>query len=71
MSSSSIAPSKVLIVVRGGVAHYAASGNVDIVLVDHDNIDAGDPPSLLSSDWRSLARELCLLDQPKYLQFSR
>ena len=47
---------KVLIHVVGGVAHWSSTGDVDVVVVDEDNIKAGDPPVHLSRDWEELAR---------------
>lgn len=47
---------KVLIHVVGGVAHWESSGDVDIVVVDEDNIRAGDAPVCVSQDWEPLLR---------------
>ena len=46
---------KVLIHVVGGVAHWSSTGDVDVVVVDEDNIRAGDPPVQLNRDWEELA----------------
>ena len=47
---------KVLIHVVGGVAYWTSSGDVDVIVVDEDNIRAGDPPVQLTREWESLAR---------------
>ena len=47
---------KVLIHVIGGVAHWSSTGDVDVMVVDEDNIRAGDPPVQLGRDWEALAR---------------
>ena len=49
--------SKVLIHVVGGIAYWSSEGDVDVVLVDEDNIKAGDPPAKLSSDWEALGNK--------------
>jgi hypothetical protein len=36
-----------LVVVDGGVAYTYAPEHVDVQLIDLDNIDAGDPPTVL------------------------
>lgn len=62
---------KVLIHVVGGVAYWTASGEVDVVLVDEDNIRAGDTLLRLTPDWSELAVEalggdvhkLCALEE--------
>ncbi len=54
---------KVLIHVVGGVAYWAAEGEVDVVLVDEDNIKAGDGPVELSAEWRGFAeRQIGLIE---------
>ena len=45
---------KVLIHVIGGVAYWAAVGDVDVELVDEDNIKMGDDPVQLNQDWKEL-----------------
>lgn len=60
---------KVLIFVRGGVAYHVATGLVEVVVVDADNIDAGDPPASLTADWLPLVTRLPSYDQTKYVQF--
>ena len=47
---------KVLIHVVGGVAHWSSTGVVDVVVVDEDNIRAGEPPVQLNQEWEALAR---------------
>ena len=47
---------KVLIHVVGGIAYWASSGDVDVMVVDEDNIRAGDPPVQLLREWEALAR---------------
>ena len=49
--------SKVLIHVVGGIAYWSSEGDVEVVLVDEDNIKAGDPPVELGRDWEALARD--------------
>jgi len=46
---------KVLIHVVGGVAYWTAEGEVDVVLIDEDNIKAGDGRVALSEEWRRFA----------------
>ena len=46
---------KVLIHVVGGIAYWSSEGDVDVVVVDEDNIKAGDSPVELSRDWEPLA----------------
>ncbi len=47
---------KVLIHVVGGIAYWSSEGDVDVVVVDEDNIKAGDSPVQLSREWGPLAR---------------
>lgn len=47
---------KVLIHVVGGVAYWTSSGDVDVIIVDEDDIRAGDPPVQLTREWKALAR---------------
>ena len=47
---------KVLIHVVGGVAYWTSSGDVDVIVVDEDNIRAGDPAVQLTREWEALAR---------------
>lgn len=54
---------KVLIHVVGGVAYWASEGEVDVVLVDEDNIKAGDGPVELSEEWCGFAeRQVGLIE---------
>ena len=54
---------KVLIHVVGGVAYWTAEGEVDVVLIDEDNIKAGDGPVALSEEWRGFAeRQVGLIE---------
>lgn len=46
---------KVLIHGVGGVAYWSSEGDVDVVLVDEDNIRAGEPPAQLNLEWVGLA----------------
>ena len=48
---------KVLIHVVGGVAYWTSTGDVDVIVVDEDNIRAGDPPVQLTREWVALARQ--------------
>ena len=43
---------KVPIHVVGGIAYWSSEGDVDVVVVDEDNIKAGDSPVQLTRDWR-------------------
>ena len=43
---------KLLIHVVGGIAYWTADSGVDVVLVDADNIKAGDPPVPIKSKAR-------------------
>ena len=47
---------KVLIYVVGGIAYWTSSGDVDVMVVDEDNIRAGDPPVQMPREWEALAR---------------
>jgi hypothetical protein len=60
---------KVMIHVHGGVAEYYVEGVVDVVLIDEDNIDAGDPPVKLEESWRPLTKGLFLQEGSKYVRF--
>ena len=61
---------KVLIHVHGGVATYEiAGGAVDCVIIDEDNIDAGDPPVELDESWRELTKGRFLQEESKYVRF--
>lgn len=46
---------KVLIHVVGGIAYWTADSDVDVLLVDEDNIRAGDSPVPITQDWSNLA----------------
>ena len=59
---------KVLIHVVGGVAHWSSTGDVDVVVVDEDNIRAGDPPIQLSRDWEALARDSLDLSDARFVR---
>ena len=61
---------KVLIHVHKGVAEYCISGgSVDVVLVDEDNIDAGDPPVELDESLRELTKGRFFEKGSKYVRF--
>ena len=62
---------KVLIVVSGGVGDYIAQGDVDVVLVDKDNIDAGDPRVVLDESWRPMIVGVFDQADSKYVTFKR
>lgn len=59
---------KVLIHVVGGVAHWSSTGDVDVVVVDEDNIRAGDPPVQLGRDWEALARGSLDLSDERFVR---
>lgn len=58
---------KVLIMVHGGVAEYLCMGDVDVVLVDEDNIDAGDPRVELDPEWGPHMKGVYDLPHSKYV----
>lgn len=58
---------KVLIHVVGGVAYWSSTGDVDIVVVDEDNIRAGDPPVQLTREWEALARSSFDLSDQRFV----
>jgi hypothetical protein len=58
---------KVLIMVHGGVAEYFCMGDVDVVLVDEDNIDAGDPRVELDPEWGPYMKGVYDLPHSKYV----
>ena len=58
---------KVLIHVSGGVAYWSATGDVEVIHVDEDNIDAGDPKVEFSRDWKPLLMEQFDLTYSKYV----
>lgn len=62
---------KVLIHVVGGIAYWTSSGDVEVVVVDEDNIKAGDPPVQLSRDWEVLARNSFDLSDQQFVRISR
>lgn len=62
---------KVLIHVVGGVAHWSATGDVDVVVVDEDNIRAGDPPVRLICEWAALARSSFDLSDERFVRIDR
>lgn len=47
---------KVFIHVVGGIAYWSSEGDVDVVVVDEDNIKAGDSAVQLAREWETLAR---------------
>jgi hypothetical protein len=61
---------KVLIHVSGGIADWSAMGDVDVVVVDEDNIKAGDPPVELSLDWRPFVSQSLDLREQKLICFA-
>ncbi len=61
---------KVLIHVVGGIAHWTTSGDVDVVVVDEDNIRAGDAPVQLSHDWEALARNDFDLSDERFVRIA-
>ena len=58
---------KVLIHVRGGVAYWSSTDDVEVICVDEDNINAGDPKVEFSRDWQPLLREHFGLSNSKYV----
>ena len=58
---------KVLIHVVGGVAYWTSSGDVDVIVVDEDNIRAGDPPVQLTREWVALARSSFDLSDNRFI----
>ena len=58
---------KVLIHVVGGVAYWTSSGDVDVIVVDEDNIRAGDPPVQLTREWEALARSTFDLSDNRFI----
>lgn len=58
---------KVLIMVHDGVAEYLCIGDVDVVLVDEDNIDAGDPPVELCPEWELYLKGVFNLPYSRYV----
>lgn len=60
--------SKVLIHVVGGIAYWTSTGDVDVVLVDEDNIRAGDPPVQLTREWEALARQSFDLSDERFVR---
>jgi hypothetical protein len=64
-------PAKVLVVISGGVGDYVAQGNVEVVLVDQDNIDAGDPRVVLDESWRPLTLGVFDQAESKYVTLTR
>ena len=61
--------SRVLIHVVGGIAYWSAEGDVDVILVDEDNIKAGDPPVQLARGWEVLGRETLDTSDRRIVQF--
>jgi hypothetical protein len=61
---------KVLIHVPGGIAYWSAMGDVDVVVVDEDNIKAGDPPVELPLDWRPFVNQSIDLMGRKLIRFT-
>lgn len=62
---------KVLIIVSGGVANYINIGDVDVLLIDEDNIDAGDPRVELNKDWIPFLNGIFDLQNSKYVHFTQ
>ena len=62
---------KVLIHVVGGVAHWSSTGDVDVVVVDEDNIRAGDAPVQLSHDWGALVRSSLDVSDARFVRIDR
>ena len=62
---------KVLIHVIGGVAHWSSTGDVDVVVVDEDNIRAGDAPVQLSHDWEALVRSSLDVSDARFVRIDR
>ena len=60
--------SKVLIHVVGDIAYWTSTGDVDVVLVDEDNIRAGDPPVQLTREWEALARQSFDLSDERFVR---
>ena len=58
---------RVLIHVVGGVANWTSSGDVDVIVVDEDNIRAGDPPVKLALEWAALARSSFDLSDDRFI----
>ena len=58
---------KVLIHVSGGVAYWSSTGDVEVICVDEDNIDAGDPKVEFSRDWKPLFAKHFDLPNSKYV----
>ena len=58
---------KVLIHVVGGVAYWTSSGDVDVIVVDEDNIRAGDPSVQLTREWEALARSTFDLSDNRFI----
>ena len=58
---------KVLIHVVGGVAYWTSSGEVDVIVVDEDNIRAGDPPVQLTREWEAVARRSFDLSDDRFV----
>lgn len=62
---------KVFIHVVGGVAHWTSTGNVDVVVVDEDNIRAGDEPVCLGKDWEAIARRSVDLSNERFVRIAK
>ena len=62
--------SKVLIHVVGGIAYCSSEGDVEVVVVDEDNIKAGDPPVQLGRNWEELARKTIDLAHGRIVQIA-
>lgn len=57
---------KVLIHVVGGIAYWSSTDDVEVICVDEDNINAGDPKVEFSRDWKPLLTEHFDLHNSKY-----
>ena len=60
---------RVMIHVCGGVADYYVDGAVDVVLINEDNIDAGDPPVELDESWQELTKGCFSEVESKYVRY--
>lgn len=61
---------RVLIHVVGGVAYWTSSGDVDVIVVDEDNIRAGDSPVRLTREWEALARSGFDLSDERFVRIT-
>ena len=61
---------KVLIHVVGGVAYWSSEGDVEVVVVDEDNIKAGDSPVQLTREWEPLARSTFDISDQRFVRIA-